>query len=183
MWQKRGYASQEASESFAKALERIDATENAELRVAIYYGTWIEPYIGNRLNKALELSTRLVEEMENKSEPIPRLISRRMHAATLIGMGRSKEALADLEISYKLYLSAEITEFSSKFAQDLCVQIWCYQLLAFWMCGHADEAVELADRALARARELKHANTFCYAGLHDVTLSIWRGDTSRAPRY
>jgi class 3 adenylate cyclase/tetratricopeptide (TPR) repeat protein len=177
---KDGYASAEASEAFAKALDRIDATSDAELRIAIYYGTWIAPYIGNQLRRAYELVTRLVKEMEHESDPIPRLISLRMRAATLISMGRSPEALEDLEAAYALYQSAQIGDFSAKFAQDPGVQIWCYMLLAKWQCGDQKGAQDVADRALARARELKHANTLCYAGLHDVAMSIWAGNVERA---
>jgi len=103
-----------------------------------------------------------------------------MRAATLIAMGRSAEALADLEIAYDLYQSAQITDFSAKFAQDPGVQIWCYMMLAKWMCGDQDGAWDIADRAFARARELRHANTICYAGLHDVCLSMWTGNIDRA---
>jgi class 3 adenylate cyclase/tetratricopeptide (TPR) repeat protein len=177
---KEGYASREASEAFSRALKGIDATDNAELRVAIYYGTWIEPYIGDRLNEALVHSSRLVEEMENEEDTIPRLIARRMRAATLIAMGRPLEALADLEISYQLYEVSQLKDFAARFAQDPGVQIWCYQLLALWMSGEEIRAVELSEQAMARARELKHANTICYAGLHTVTLSIWRGDVANA---
>ncbi|WP_208999751.1 ATP-binding protein [Stappia sediminis] len=177
---KDGYASVEASQAFAHALERIDATENAELRVAIYYGTWIAPYIGNDLRRAFDLVSRLVSDMASEPDPIPRLISRRMRAATLISMGRSPEAFEDLRQAYELYQSAEIVDFSSKFAQDPGVQIWCYTHLAQWVCGDEEGALATADRALARARELKHANTICYAGLHDTTLSIWTGNVARA---
>jgi class 3 adenylate cyclase/tetratricopeptide (TPR) repeat protein len=177
---KEGYASKEASGAFAKALERVDATKSAELRVAIYYGTWIAPYIGNQLRKGLVLANRLVEDMAAESDPIPRLMSRRMRAANLVAMGQSRAALEDLRAAYDLYRSAKIADFSAKFAQDPGVQIWCYMQLALWLSGRRDEALDIADRALARARDLKHANTSCYAGLHDVTLSIWAGDVARA---
>ena len=177
---KEGYASTEASEAFACALEKIEATTNSELRVAVYYGTWIAPYIGGRLAISFELANRLVEEMETDAEPISSLIAHRMRAANLIAMGRSSEALKDLEISYELYKSVDLTEFSSKFAQDPGVQIQCYQLLAMWMCGEPTKAVALGQAAIERAQSLNHANTFCYAGLHDVTLSIWIGDITRA---
>lgn len=177
---KDGYASQEASEAFSKALDRIDATQNAELRIAIYYGTWITPYIGNRLYRAHDLVSRLVKEVELEPESVPRLMSRRMRAATLIAMGRPVEALEDLQAAYALYQSAQIEDFSTKFAQDPGVQIWSYLLLAEWLSGDLDGALETADRALARARKLKHANTVCYAGLHDVALAIWTGNIDRA---
>lgn len=177
---KDGYASAEASEAFSQALERIQATTDPELKVAIYYGTWIAPYIGNDLHKAFDLVSRLVEDMADEPDPIPKLISRRMRAATLIAKGRSAEALQDLEVAYDLYQSAEIVDFSTKFAQDPGVQIWCYMLLAQWMCGDEDGAQQTCDKALARARGLKHANTICYAGLHAVTLSIWIGDVETA---
>ena len=179
---KDGYASAEASEAFARGLEKIDATQNTELRVAIYYGTWIAPYIGNRINRAYELVSQLVKEMEKEPDPIPRLICRRMRAATLIAMGRPRDALEDLETAYALYQSAQIGDFSAKFAQDPGVQIWCYMELAMWHSGDRQGALDIADRAIARARELKHANTICYAGLHDVTMSIWAGDIDRAQR-
>ncbi len=177
---KDGYASAEASEAFSQALERIHATADPELKVAIYYGTWIAPYIGNDLHKAFDLVSRLVEDMANEPDPIPKLISRRMRAATLIAKGRSAEALQDLQVAYELYQSAEIADFSAKFAQDPGVQIWCYMLLAQWMCGDEVMARQTCHKALARARELKHANTICYAGLHAVTLSIWIGDVEGA---
>ena len=176
---KEGYASNQASEAFDEALKRIDVADNAELRVAIYYGTWIAPYIANNLYRGLELSAKLVEDMADEEEPIPRLISRRMHAATLIAMGRPSEALADLAISFQLYESAGLDDFSSKFAQDPGVQIWCYQLLAQWLLGEQAEALETSRRALDRARELAHANTICYAGLHAITLAIWMQDAQR----
>jgi len=177
---KEGYASAEASDAFFQALESVAATENPELRVAIFYGTWIAPYIGGQLNKAYELSSRLVADMEHEPDLIPRLISRRMRAATSIAMGRPTEALADLAVSYRLYQDAKLVDFAARFAQDPGVQILSYRLLALWM--HGDEAAALADRAhaLERARALKHANTLCYAGLHAVTLSIWRGDIDGA---
>ena len=177
---KEGYASNRASEAFAHALEKINSTENSELRVAIYYGTWIGPYIGGRLTESWQLANQLVEEMESDAEPISRLISLRMRAANLIAMGRSPEALKDLEISYSLYQSVDLTQFSSRFAQDPGVQIQCYQLLALWMCGAPERAVALGQATIERAQSLNHANTFCYAGLHDVTLSIWVGDSTRA---
>jgi predicted ATPase len=39
--------------------------------------------------------------------------------------------------------------------------------------------LDIADRSIERARELKHANTLCYAALHDVILSIWAENISR----
>lgn len=176
---KEGYASHQASEAFDEALKRVDVADDAELRVAIYYGTWIAPYICNNLHRGLQLSAQLVEDMANEDAPIPKLISRRMHAATLIAMGRPSEALADLEISFRLYESAGLGDFSSKFAQDPGVQIWCYQLLAQWLVGQEKTAVETAKMALGRARELAHANTICYAGLHAITLAIWMQDARR----
>ena len=50
------------------------------------------------------------------------------------------------------------------------------------MCGDETGAWETADRALDRVRKLEHANTICYAGLHDVSLSIWTGKVARAGR-
>jgi predicted ATPase len=100
-----------------------------------------------------------------------------MHAATLISLGRSTEALAELDISYRLYQDVQLDDFAARFAQDPGVQILCYKLLALWMHGDEAEAVAVTEQVLRRARELKHANTLCYAGLHAVMLSIWRGDT------
>ena len=177
---KDGYASAQASENFAKALDMIDATSDAELKTAIYYGTWVVLYLGNQLDQAYKQVTRLVKEMAQEPQPIPRLISRRMRATTLIAMGRPAEALEDLETAYALYQSAQISDFSAKFAQDPGVQIWSYMLLAKWLCGDQKGAQDIGDRAITRARELKHANTMCYAGLHDVTMSIWAGNIERA---
>ncbi len=176
---KEGYASREASEVFAQAMEHIDDIQDAELRVAIFYGIWIAPYIGNRLHHGLELANDLVEMMDKETDPISPLISRRMRAATLISMGRSTEALIDLDISYELYKTAKLEDFSSKFAQDPGVQIWCYQLLAYYASGQQEKALEVCQKAIERAHEINHANTICYAGLHAATLAIWMDDPQK----
>jgi class 3 adenylate cyclase/ABC-type transport system involved in cytochrome c biogenesis ATPase subunit len=89
---KDGYASVEASDAFSKAVERINATDDPELKVAISYGAWIAPYIGNQIYKALDFGERLLRDLAREPDPIPRLIARRMRAATLVVVGRPAEA-------------------------------------------------------------------------------------------
>lgn len=171
-----GYSSQLATETFEQAARKIAATENAELRMAIYYGMWIGPYIRSNISTCLRLGKQIADEVDLQPEAIPRIIAHRMYAASLIAVGRSVEAEQELEISYRLYEGNRSPDFSQKFAQEPGVQIKCYQMLSRWMSGYVDQAVTTAAEAMATARELSHANTLCYAGLHQSVLAIWCRD-------
>ncbi len=169
---KYGYTSDVAVRTFKRASAMIDATGNMELRVAIYYGMWIGPYLGADHASCLELSSRFVDEVDRQETPIPRIIAHRMRAATLISLGRSGEALDHLAISFSLYQEQSDPDFANRFAQEPGVQIKWHQFLALWMCGRVDQAVEVARQAMDSARELQHANTICYAALHWVVLAM-----------
>jgi len=171
-----GYSSQLATETFEQAASKIAATENAELRMAIYYGMWIGPYIRANLGICLKLGKQFADEVDLQPVAIPRIIAHRMYAASLIAVGRSVEAERELEISYRLYESNRSPDFSQKFAQEPGVQIKCYQMLSRWMSGYVDQATTTAAEAMTTARGLSHANTMCYAGLHQSVLAIWCRD-------
>ncbi len=173
---KQGYGSAAPAEVFARAAAMIDATQNMELRVAISYGMWIGPYIRAEHDTGLALAGRFVDEVDRQDADVPRLIAHRMRAATLISLGRSGEALEDLKIAYNHYQQDNNPDFASRFAQEPGVQIQCYQLLSLWMLGYADQALAVAKQASDFARELSHANTICYTGLHCSILALWCRD-------
>jgi len=173
---KRGYGSEAPTKVFERAAQMIDSTKNMELRVAIYYGMWIGPYMRADLRTCLALSTEFIDEVDPLDDAIPRLIAHRMRAATLIALGRPTEALRDLDISLKLYEENDDPDFANRFAQEPGVQIKVYQLLGLWMTGYADQALALAAEATDKSRKLAHANTMCYAGLHHGVLAMWCRD-------
>ena len=173
---KYGYGSVAAIQTFKRAAAMIDVTRNMDLRVAIFYGTWIVPYIRAEHAACLALTAKFVDEVDRQDEAIPRIIAHRMRSATLISLGRPAEALDHLKISYSLYEQDRNPDFASRFAQEPGVQIKCYQLLALWMTGHVDQALAIAAQATDTARELQHANTICYAALHHALLAMFCRD-------
>jgi len=173
---KHGYVSEEANQIFARASAMIDATQNMELRMAIYYGSWIGPYLRAEHEAGLALTSKFVEEADRRDAAIPRLIAHRMRAATLISLGRPAEALDHLDVSFGLYQQDQNPDFASRFAQEPGVQIKCYQLLGLWMAGYPDQALAVAAQATDTARKLQHSNTICYAALHHALLAMWCHD-------
>ncbi len=173
---KFGYVSEAANKTFKRAAAMIDVTRNMELRVAIYYGMWIGPYLRAEHEACLELTAGFVDEVDRQDADIPRIIAHRMRSATLIALGRPTEALDHLKVSFSLYEQDRTSAFASRFAQEPGVQIKCYQLLALWMTGQVDQALAVAAQATATARELRHANTICYAALHHGVLAMFCRD-------
>jgi predicted ATPase len=173
---KHGYVSEASNQAFARAAVMIDATQNMELRMAIYYGSWIGPYLRAEHEAGLALTTKFVDEADRRDAAIPRLIAHRMRAATLIALGRPAEALDHLDVSFGLYQQDQNPDFASRFAQEPGVQIKCYQLLGLWMAGYADQALAIAAQATDTARKLQHSNTICYAALHHALLAMWCHD-------
>jgi len=172
----RGYGSEESIKAFDRAAELIDATTNTELLVAVHYGRWIGPYIRGDIKTCLGVADQVVEEVDRLEDVVPRLIAHRMRAASLIALGRSRDALRDLDVSFGLYEENLTPDFARLFPQEPGVQIKCYQLLGQWMTGYIDQALSLAQEAMDAGRGLAHANTLCYAGLHQGMLAIWCRD-------
>ncbi len=171
-----GYVSDRAVDTYAKARAKIDATENMDLRVAIYYGTWIGPYLRAEHEYGLSLTTRFIKEAEAHEGAIAKLVAHRMRGATLIAMGRSAEALENLDLAFKYYQQADARDFSKFFAQEPGVQIRCYRYLALWFTGFPDQALALAEEATRTARDLGHTNTICYNNFHHSVLGLWCRD-------
>ncbi len=173
---KHGYGTEEATQAFERAAELTDATDNTELIIAVHYGRWIGPYMRGDINTCLTVADWVVEEVDRLEDAVPRIIAHRLRAASLIALGRSPEALRDLEISFGLYEENLTSDFASRFPQEPGVQIKCYQLLGLWMAGYIDQALTIAQEAMDAGRNLEHANTLCYAGLHQGNLAVWCRD-------
>ena len=175
---KYGHGSVEATEAFERAAELTEATNNTELLVAVHYGRWIGLYIRGDVNSCLEVADWVVKQVEDLEDSVSRLIAHRLRAASFIALGRSGDALRDLEVSFSLYEQNLSPDFAKRFPQEPGVQIKCYQLLGLWMAGYADQALRVAEEAMAAGRALDHANTLCYAGLHQGFLAIWCRDVT-----
>ena len=172
----RGYGSEEATKAFECAAELIDATDNTELLIAVHYGRWIGPYIRGDINSCLDVAEWVVKQVDDLEDVVPRLMAHRMRAASLIALGRSGDALRDLEVSFGLYQQNLSPDFARRFPQEPGVQLKCYQFLGLWMAGYADQALAVAEEAVKAGRTLNHANTLCYAGLHQGMLAVWCRD-------
>jgi predicted ATPase len=76
----------------------------------------------------------------------------------------------------ELYDPAHHGDFANRFGHDPRATAEIHDALALWVLGQIDEALTLADRALADAESTAHAPTIAFAHYHRVMLGLVRGN-------
>src|SRR5262249_20754882 len=83
----------------------------------------------------------------------------------------------------ELYDQTRHGDFANRFGQDPRAAAEAYDALALWGLGRIDEALRLADRALADAESAAHAPTMGQALLYAALLGLVRRNSEAVATY
>jgi len=170
----KGYQAPEISVAFARARELASRAEDASERFSAYYGLWVghlsrcEPA---RLREMAELFLREATEQPDCPEA---LVAHRIFGVTRWYFGDFAGAHDHLQKTIELYNPARHAEFTNRFGQDPHVSAEVFDAVALWVLGSVEEALRLADRALADAESVAHAPTTATALEHAARLGLVR---------
>jgi predicted ATPase len=175
-WAK-GYQAPETSAAFARARELASQAGDASERFAAYYGLYIGHY--NRCEPAplREMAELFLREATAQPNCPEALIAHRNFGTTCLYFGDFAGAHSHYQRSIELYDQARHADFANRFGQDPLAAAEIYDALTLWVLGRTDEALPLADRALADAESAAHAPTMGFVHYFGTLLGLVRGNS------
>jgi len=161
-WAK-GYTAPETSAAFARARELASREEDPSERFSACYGLWV-----GHANRGEPAPMR---EMAARPDCPEALIAYRVSGVTCLYFGDFAGAHDHFQKTIELYDPARHADFANRFGTDPRAATEIFDALTLWVLGRIDEALPLADRALADAESSAHAPTMG----HSLLFAAWLG--------
>jgi predicted ATPase len=173
IWAK-GYQAPETSAAFGRARELASQVEDASERFSAYHGLLVGHLTRGEPAPLREMAELFLREATARPNCPEALVAHRISGATCFYFGDFAGAHDHLQNTIELYDQARHADFANRFGQDPRAAAEVYDALALWVLGRIDEALPLADRALADAESTAHAPTMGYALLFAALLGLFR---------
>jgi predicted ATPase len=181
IWAK-GYTASETSAAFARARELASREEDASERFSAYYGLWIGHYARGEPAQLREMGELFLREATAQPDCHEALVGYRVSGTTCLYFGDFAGAHDHFQKTIELYDPARHADFVNRFGSDPRAVAEIVDSLVLWVLGKVEEALRLADRALADAESAAHAPTMgqalTYAALLWLTRYNPRGVTT-----
>jgi predicted ATPase len=182
IWAK-GYHAPETAAAFARARELASRVENASERFSAYYGLWAGHLNRSEPAPLREMAELFLREATARPDCPETLIAHRTFGFTCWYFGDFAGAHDHFQKTIDLYDRARHGDFANRFGQDPCAGVEIGDALTLWVLGRIDEALLLADRALADAESTAHAPTMGYVLSFATRLGLVRGNPEAVATY
>jgi predicted ATPase len=173
IWAK-GHQAPETSAAFKRARELATRVEDASERFSAYYGLYVGPAIRGEHAPMREMAQLFLHEATVRPNCPETLVAHRISGVNCFYFGDFAGAHDHFQETIELYDQARHADFANRFGQDPRAAAEIYDTLTLWVLGGIDEALHLADRALADAESAAHAPTMGYALLLAAFLGLFR---------
>jgi len=121
-----------------------------------------------------EIAELFLREAAARPDCPETLIAHRVSGCTCFQFGDFAGAHRHFQKTIELYNQARHAGFADRFGQDPRASAEILDALALWVLGRVDEALPLADRALADAESTDHAATIGHALAYAAFLELFR---------
>jgi predicted ATPase len=175
IWAK-GYQAPETSAAFARARELASREEDASERFSAYYGLWVGHLTRGEPAPMREMAELFLREATAGPDCPETLVAHRISGTTCLYLGDFAGAHQHFQKTIELYDQARHGDFANRFGQDSRAAAEIWDAVALWVLGRIDEALPLAERALADAESAGHAPTMGHALAFAVLLGLLRCD-------
>jgi class 3 adenylate cyclase/predicted ATPase len=182
MWAK-GYHVPETSAAFARVRELASRVEDASERFSAYYGLWVGHYNRSEPAPMREMAELFLREATARPDCPETLVAHRARGFTCWYFGDFAGAHEHFQKAIELYDRARHADFANRFGQDPGAGVEIGDALTLWVLGRIDEALRLADRALADAKSAAHAPTMGYVLTFAARLGLFRRNPEAVATY
>jgi len=181
LWAK-GQQAPETSAAFARARELASREEDASERFSAYYGLWIGHL--TRCEPALrEMAELFLREATAQPDCPEALVAHRISGVTRWYFGDFAGAHDHFQKTIELYNPAHHADFANRFGHDPRAGAEVFDAIALWVLGSVDEALRMADRALADAESAAHAPTMAHELFFAAMLGLFRCNPEAVATY
>jgi predicted ATPase len=176
IWAK-GHHAPETTAAFARARELASREEDTSQRFSAYFGLWVGHQTRCEPAPMREMAELFLREATARPDCPETLIGHRTAGNTCWYFGDFARAHAHFQKTIELYDRARHGDFANRFGQDPRASAEIMGALTLWVLGRIDEALLLADRALADAESAAHAPTMAHA----LLIAAWLGLVRHSP--
>jgi predicted ATPase len=156
--------------------------EDASERFSAYYGLWIGHL--TRCEPALrEMAELFLREATAQPDCPEALVAHRISGVTRWYFGDFAGAHDHFQKTIELYNPAHHADFANRFGHDPRAGAEVFDAIALWVLGSVDEALRLADRALADAESAAHAPTMAHELFFAALLGLFRYNPEAVATY
>jgi predicted ATPase len=173
IWAK-GYQAPETSAAFARARELANRAEDTPERFSAYYGLWVGHHVRGEPAPMREMAELFLRETTARPECPEAPVGHRISGMTCFCFGDFAGAHDHFHKTIELYKQGRHADFANRFGQDPRAAAEILDALTLWALGRIDEALPLADRALANAESAAHAPTMGHALSFAALLGLLR---------
>src|SRR5262249_51839480 len=167
----KGYAAPETKAAAEQARLLIqqaealgEAPEDQLLLFSALYGFWGATYVAfDDGDVVCKLAAEFMMLAEKQGTTVPLLIGHRILGISLFWTGEIAEGRKHLDQAVALYEPREHRPFATRFGHDPGVAGLINRAFALWSLGHPKAALEDADNAVRKARDIDQAATLMYA--------------------
>jgi len=167
----KGLTAPETSAAFARARELASREEDASERFSACYGLWVGHANRGEPAPMREMAELFLREATARPDCPEALIAYRVSGVTCLYFGDFAGAHDHFQKTIELYDPARHADFANRFGTDPRAATEIFDALTLWVLGRIDEALPLADRALADAESSAHAPTMG----HSLLFAAWLG--------
>lgn len=159
----KGYSSPELERTFRRALALCREIGTTPRIFPLLYAQWVYHVTTGQVGKSVAFGEEFLRLATEQQAEDLRLIGHRLFGVALFIAGNLRQAETNLERALALYDPDRHRALALSYGQDIRVAVLVLLANTTWSLGHPDHARELADRSLAEAPALNHANTEGYA--------------------
>jgi len=175
-----GFGSDEVGRTYQRAQALLPVAGDSDLLLPTLWGVWVYNLVRSRLDDALALSVRMIELGERRDSRSIQLEGHWTAGNTLFWAGQLEASRRHLETAEKFYDPGRSEEEAYRFGQDTLVGALCYQSFVYCFQGLFDRALEVSDRSIAFARELRHPFSIGWTLPFRATLECFLGNFAQA---
>jgi tetratricopeptide (TPR) repeat protein len=180
IWAK-GQQAPETSAAFARARELASREEDASERFSAYYGLWVGHFNRCEPAPAREIAELFLREATSWPDCPEAVVAHRISGLTCFHFGDFAGAHDHFQKTIDLYDPTRHGDFANRFGNDPRAAAEIFDAKTLWALGRVDEALRLADRALADAESAAHAPVVVHA--HRALLGLLQYDPETVATY
>jgi tetratricopeptide (TPR) repeat protein len=178
-----GHQALETSAAFARARELASREEDVSERFSAYYGLWVGHHTRCEPAPRREIAELFLGEAMARPNCPEVLVAHPILGCTCWDLGDFAAAHQHFRKTIELYDQARHGDFANRFGQDPRAAAEVYDAITLWVLGAVDEALRVADRALADAESSSHPPTMGYVLLFAALLGLLRHDLETVGTY
>jgi predicted ATPase len=162
----QGHAAPEVERNYSRAWTLCDQLGRSAELFPVLRGLWNYHLVRGELQRAHDLSARLVTLAEEQGTPVRRALARRARGTTLVLLGRFADAEAALKEG--IAIDDEVAEWEDPahlllYTERAGVVCRLHSAWAFWFLGFPDRALDSIEAGLALGRRLTHVPSVAFA--------------------